>query len=207
MLTNFCLNGAFIRFSSSLVLVVVLFSGAFSVSLGAGGEPTAQLSATIQEFVTILVNTPAAELRSKGLPDRALTLVYNRFDFSELTKRPLGRHWRSLDRAEQREFVAALTQKLLVAYGKTVRASGDEKIEFNRERLDGDYATVETKVISSSGELPIEYRMHVIEGQWKVYDMVIENVSIVNNYRAQFERVIARSSVKDLLQLMKNHDS
>lgn len=195
------------RVSRCLAFGFVLFTGVFSASLGAGGEPTAQLGSTINEFVTILVNTPVAELRSKGLPDRALTLIYNRFDFSELTKRALGRHWQSLDQAEQREFVAALTQKLLVAYGKTVRASGDEKIEFNRERLDGDYATVETKVISSSGELPIEYRMHVIEGQWKVYDMVIENVSIVNNYRAQFERVIARSSVKDLLQLMKHQDS
>lgn len=195
------------RFSSGLAFVFVLFTVVFSASLGSGSEPTAQLSATIKEFVAILVNTPVAELRSKGLPDRALTLVYDRFDFSELTKRALGRHWQSLDQAEQREFVAALTQKLLVAYGKTVRASGDEKIEFNRERLDGNYATVETKVISSSGELPIEYRMRIVDGQWKVYDMVIENVSIVNNYRAQFERVIARSSVKDLLQMMKQQQS
>jgi len=195
------------RLFSSLVLAFVLFSGTFSASLGFGGEPTAQLSATINEFVSILVNTPVAELRSKGLPDRALALVYARFDFSELTKRALGRHWRSLSPAEQREFVEALTQKLLVAYGKTVRASGDEKIEFKRELRDGNYASVETKVLNSSGELPIDYRMHVVDGQWKVYDMVIENVSIVNNYRAQFERVIARSSVKDLLQLMKSQSS
>ena len=191
------------RFSRGLAFIFVLFTGVFSPSLGSGGEPTAQLGATLKEFVAILVNTPVAELRSKGLPDKALALVYDRFDFSELTKRALGRHWRSLNSAEQREFVEALTQKLLVAYGKTVRASGDEKIEFTRELRDGNYASVETKVLSSSGELPIEYRMHVVDGQWKVYDMVIENVSIVNNYRAQFERVIARSSVKDLLQLMK----
>jgi phospholipid transport system substrate-binding protein len=184
-----------------------LFSGAFSTSFGFGGEPTTQLNATINEFVTILVNTPVEELRSKGLPQKALILVYTRFDFLELTKRALGRHWESLDQADQREFVAALTHKLLVSYGKTVRASGDEKIAFNRERLDGNYATVETTVINSSGELPIEYRMHVIEGQWRVYDMVIEHVSIVNNYRAQFERIIARSSVKDLLQLMKSQNS
>lgn len=195
------------RVFSTLALSFLFFSGAFLPSSGFGGEPTVQLSATINEFVTILVNTPVEELRSKGLPQKALTLVYSRFDFSELTKRALGRHWGSLDQADQREFVAALTHKLLVAYGKAVRASGDEKIAFNRERLDGDYASVETTVVNSSGELPIEYRMHVIEGQWKVYDMVIEHVSIVNNYRAQFERVITRSSVKDLLQLMKSQDS
>lgn len=130
--------------------------------------------------------------------------MYDRFDFSELTKRALGRHWRSLNPTDQREFVEALTQKLLVAYGKTVRASGDEKIEFTRDLRDGNYASVETRVLNSSAELPIEYRMPVVDGQWKVYDMVIENVSIVNYYRAQFERVIARSSVKDPLQLMKH---
>jgi phospholipid transport system substrate-binding protein len=184
-----------------------LCSGVFSTSFGFGGEPTVQLSATINEFVTILVNTPVEELRSKGLPDRALVLVHIRFDFSELTKRALGRHWKALEPNEQREFVEAFTQRLLVAYGKTVRASGNEKIEFTGERLDGAYATVETKVVSSSGELPIEYRMHVVDKQWRIYDMVIENVSIVNNYRAQFERVIARSSVKDLLQRMKHQES
>jgi len=170
---------------------------------GSAGEATVQLSATVNELVTILVNTPVAELRANGLPDKALKLVYARFDFSELTKRSLGRHWLVLDQSQQREFVAALTQKLLVAYGRTVRASGDEKIEFNGEERNGDFANVETKVVSASGALPIDYRLHFVDGQWKVYDMVIDQVSIVNNYRAQFDRVIAKSSVKELLQKMK----
>jgi len=69
-------------------------------------------------------------------------------------------------------------------------------------------ATVETKVVSGSGdELPINYQLHDVDGQWKVYDMVIDHVSIVSNYRAQFERVIAKSSVKELLQRIKQQDS
>ena len=94
-----------------------------------------------------------------------------------------------------------------MAYGRTVRASGDEKVEFTSEVIDGNFANVQTKIVSSSGEFPIDYRMQVINGQWKVYDMVIENVSVVNNYRAQFERVIARSSVKELLEMMKHRES
>jgi phospholipid transport system substrate-binding protein len=171
------------------------------------GEVTDQLSRTVNELVTILVNTPVAELRAHGLPEKALKLVYDRFDFSELTKRSLGHHWTALNAAEQREFVNALTQKLLVAYGRTVRASGDEKVEFKGEVVDGNFAKVETKIISSSGEFPIDYRLHMLNGQWKVYDMVIENVSIVNNYRAQFERVIARSSIKELLEIIKHQES
>ena len=172
------------------------------------GEPTAQLSATINEFVNILVNTPVAQLRASGLPQSALSLVYNRFDFSEMTKRSLGSHRDSLGNAEQREFVDAFTQRILRAYGRSVRASGDEKVQYSREVQDGDLATVETKVISGKGdELPIDYQLHDIGGQWRVYDVVIDQVSIVSNYRAQFDRVIAKSSVKELLQRIKQQGS
>ena len=172
------------------------------------GEPTVQLSATINEFVTILVNTPVAELQASGLPQKALNLIYDRFDFSEMTKRALGSHWKGLGEIEQREFVEAFTQKLLMAYGRTVRASGDEKIQFKRETLDGKFARVETKVVSGNGEeLPIDYQLQENNGQWKVYDMVIDQISIVNNYRAQFERVIAKSSLKELLVRMKQQNS
>lgn len=172
------------------------------------GEPTVQLSTTINEFVTILVNTPVSELRTTGLPETALKLIFGRFDFSEMTKRSLGGHWKSLEQAEQREFVDAFTQKLLVAYGRTVRASGDEKIQFKGETLDGKFARVETKVVRDGGqELPIDYQLHDDNGQWKVYDVVIDHISIVNNYRAQFERVIAKSSLKELLVRLKQQDS
>ena len=172
------------------------------------GEPMAQLSASINDFVSIMSNTSVAELRATGLPEKARQLVFARFDFSEMTKRSLGAHWKSLDQAEQREFVDAFTHRLLVAYGKTVRATGDEKIQFVREVRDGEQASVETQVVSGNGDqTPIDYRLHDVDGQWMVYDVVIDNVSVVNNYRSQFERVIAKSSVQDLLRRMKNQDS
>ena len=193
------INGLFVGF-----LFFTLFMGS---SRGVAGEPSVQLSTTINEFVSILVNTPVAELRAKGLPARALELIYSRFDFSEMTKRSLGRHWSALIPADQREFVGAFTQKLLVAYGRTVRTSGEERIQFQNEVIDGNDAKVKTKVVSSGDELAIDYHLHAIDGQWKVYGMVIDNVSIVNNYRARFDRVIAKSSVKELLQKMKQQDS
>jgi phospholipid transport system substrate-binding protein len=172
------------------------------------GEPMAQLSASINDFVSIMSNTSVAELRATGLPEKARQLVFARFDFSEMTKRSLGSHWKSLDQVEQREFIAAFTQRLLVAYGKTVRATGNEKIQFVREVRDGEQASVETQVVSGNGDqTPIDYRLHDVDGQWMVYDVVIDNVSVVNNYRSQFERVIAKSSVQDLLRRMKNQDS
>lgn len=173
-----------------------------------GGDPMAQLSASINEFVSIMSNTSVAELQASGLPEKARQLVFARFDFSEMTKLSLGSHWKSLDQVEQREFVDAFTHRLLVSYGKTVRATGNEKIQFVREFRDGKQASVETQVISGNGDqFPIDYRLHNIEGQWMVFDVVIDRVSMVNNYRSQFARVIAKSSVQDLLRIMKQHDS
>lgn len=174
----------------------------------ASGDPTAQLSSTINEFVGILVRTPVSELRSKGLPQRALELIYGRFDFSEMARQSLGSHWQALSPAQQREFIGAYTQMLLRLFGRSVRSSGDETIQYKREVRDGDRASVETEVVSGRGQtLAIDYWLHDVNGQWKVYDVVIDNISIVNNYRAQFERVITKTSVQDLLQKMKQLDS
>jgi phospholipid transport system substrate-binding protein len=192
----------------AVTVLAVLILVTPPASAYAGGAPTAQLRATIDEFVAILASTPVAELRTKGLPERALTLIFGRFDFAEMTRRSLGQHWIPLDALEQREFVEAFTQRLLMAYGRSVRASGDERIRYEREAIDRDQATVETRVVSGGSEtMEIDYRMHSVEGQWKVYDMVVDHVSLVENYRAQFERVIARSSVKELLQRMKRQES
>lgn len=190
----------------SSVLLVLL---AFLSPSGAGAtEATAQLSATINEFVRILVSTPVVELRKSGLPENALKLINTRFDFSEMTKRSLGPHWTALNANERREFIDAYTQMLLRFFGRSVRAAGDETIQYKREVRDGSHASVETKVISDSREdFAIDYRLHDIDGQWKVYDMVIDHISVVDNYRAQFERVIAKSSIKELLQRMKQSAS
>ena len=116
-----------------LANLLMFLSQALLPSRGFAGEPTAQLSATINEFVTIMVNTPVSEPRTTGLPEKALKLIHSRFDFTEMTKRSLGPHWKALAPAEQGEFVDSLTYRLLVTYGRTVRTSGDEKVVFKKK--------------------------------------------------------------------------
>ena len=196
------------KYFNTLALIVVVLVAFVTPSRASATDATAQLSATMNEFVTILVNTPVAELRQTGLPDKALKLINSRFDFSEMTKRSLGPHWNTLDANEQQEFIDAYTQMVLRFFGRSVRAAGDETIQYKREVRDGILASVETKVVSGSrDDFAIDYRLHDIDGQWKVYDVLIDHISIVNNYRAQFERVIAKSSVKELLQRMKQLES
>jgi len=171
------------------------------------GEATTQLKATIDDFVKILSRTPVSELQATGLPAPALKLIFARFDFSEMTKRTLGSHWTTMEKGEQKDFTTAFTQRLLILYGRTVRSSGNDKVLFTSEVQDGKQASVETKVISGPGEeVPIDYRLHDESGQWKVYDVVIDHVSLVSNFRAQFERVIAKSSVKELLKRLQDQN-
>jgi phospholipid transport system substrate-binding protein len=171
-----------------------------------GGMASEQLQATISEFVRILNNTPIAELQATGLPEAARRLVFARFDFVEMTRLSLGQHWKSLVVNEQAEFVAALADRMLATYGRTVRSGGD-KIQFKGEVRDGRQVRVETEVLDGGQPVAINYRLHDIEGQWRVYDVVIGNVSIVKNFQAQFERVIAKTSLKELLQRIKQIDS
>lgn len=97
---------------------------------------------------------------------------------------------------------------MLASYGRTVRSNTGDSIQFKSEVQEGEQVKVTTQVVSGSGEeLPIDYRLHDVDGQWKVFDVVIDHVSLVNNYRAQFERVIAKSSVQELLRMMKNLNS
>jgi phospholipid transport system substrate-binding protein len=183
---------------------ICLWLLAASFAPGAAFATTAaeQLKATIQEFAGILANTPVAELRAPGLPEAARKLVFARFDFSEMSRRSLGQYWGSLKPGEQAEFVAALAQRMLFAYGRTLR-SGGESILYKAESRDGETVRVETEVFSSGQPVAIHYYLHEVEGEWKVFDMAIDDVSVVRNFQAQFRRVIARSSLQELLQKMK----
>jgi phospholipid transport system substrate-binding protein len=176
-------------------------------SLVSAGDATKQLSATIDGFVPIISNTPRAELQTNGMPESARKLVLARFDFSEMTKRSLGQHWTSLNPAEQKQFVDAFTQWQLISFGRIVRSSGGHEVQFNRELQDGKDASVETKVIRRySDDLPIDYWLHNVNGQWKVFNMVIDHVDITKNVNAQFERVVAKSSLQELLQRVKDQN-
>ena len=171
-----------------------------------GGEATNQLRATIDDFVEILNNTPVAELRATGLPESAQRLVFARFDFPEMARRTLGEHWKLLNITEQGEFVDGFTYRLLVSFGRTVRSSSGEKVHFTVEFAEGKQVRVETQIAGGEGT-PVAYKLHDVNGQWKVFDVVIDHISLVNNYRAQFDRVIAKSSIQDLIQRLKHQDS
>lgn len=130
------------------------------------------------------------------------------FNFDEMSKRALGQHWKSRTPEEKREFVELFTTIMKDAYiGKTDTYSG-EKVVIVSEKQDKKYATVQTKIITNKGtEVSVDYNMLNNPGGWAIYDVIIEGVSLVNNYRSQFNNILIKSSYKELVQKIKAKQS
>jgi len=132
-------------------------------------------------------------------------IVREMFDFDEISRRALSRHWQTLQSDEQAEFVTLFRDLLERAYLTQVEAAGGQQITFLGESIDGGgSATVRSKVGSRHGsEIPLDYRLHVIDGRWRIYDVVVQGVSFIANYRTQFDRVIRAESYSSLRERLQ----
>ena len=136
--------------------------------------------------------------------ERLKEIINPIFDYEEMARRSLGSHWRRRSPAEQEEFYRLFRSFLEKIYSSKVDFYEGERIAFGRETIDGEYAQVESTVTDAKGmESPVVYRLKRTDGKWKVYDAVVENISIVNNYRSQFDRVISKSSYEELRRMLK----
>jgi phospholipid transport system substrate-binding protein len=187
---------------SAVGLGLLLFMRA---GLVAAGPPTDQLRQTVDQLLTVL-NDPQlkGEDKKNERRENLREVIYPRFDFTEMARRSLGLHWRQRSPEEQQEFVQLFTNLLEEAYFDKIESYNGEKVQYLNETVDNDYAEVETKIIGTNGqEFSVNYRLHNVNGEWQVYDVVIENISLVHNYRSQFNRVLAKSSFAELLKTMR----
>jgi phospholipid transport system substrate-binding protein len=172
----------------------------------AAGVPTDQFRATVVRVLMILKDP---KLNSAGAKEARRTelskTILPRFDFEEMAKRSLGSEWRRRTPEEQTEFIRLFTALLQESYISSIESYRGDKVVYRRESQKGDYADVGNKVINVQGEeFAIDYRLNLEESVWKVYDVIIENISIVNNYRSQFRRILGRSSFAELLQTIRD---
>ena len=152
------------------------------------------------------------EMDGKPVADRHVEIrriAHRLFDFDEISRRALSRHWATRSADEQTEFVTLFSDLLERSYMNRLEAYAGEKITFTGEALDGNFATVRSRVISQRRtETMLDYRMHVRDGHWQVYDVLIDGVSFVSTYRSQFDRVIQAESYGALVERLrkKNFD-
>ncbi len=126
------------------------------------------------------------------------------FDFGEIGRRALGRHWSGRTAEEQAEFVALFTDLLERAYVGKIEAYSGEQIVYTGELVDGEYATVRSRVQTKrSTDVALDYRLHRTDGRWKVYDVLIDGVSFVSTYRSEFNRIIQLNSWDELMDRLR----
>jgi len=177
----------------------------FHSDLAVAGVPTDQVRGTIDRVLTILQNpTLKSTDKRQERRDQLSKVISARFDFPEMARRSLGAEWRRLTPPQQEHFIELFTELLRNAYVADIESYKGEKVIYKRETQEDQFALVQTIVRSPEGaEYSFDYRLHLVGNEWKVYDVVIENVSIVNNFRSQFARVINRSSYDGLIRALR----
>jgi phospholipid transport system substrate-binding protein len=192
-----------VRVSAIIIAIVLAFT---IVGSAAAVTPKEQIQGAIEQVVTILKDPNLkSEAKKKERLERLRQVIFPKFDFTEMAKRSLGANWQRRTPEEQREFARLFTELIENSYIDNLDSYNGEKVTVIGEKQDQGFAQVNTKIVAKNGEeYSVDYRLYQAGNDWKVYDVVIENISIVNNYRSQFTRVIARSSFEDLMRQMKD---
>jgi len=187
------------------IVGLALLLGPWVAAPARAGAPLEQLRGQIERVLKI-VDDPEMKKGSQSQQRRVAVrkVADDIFDFQETAKRSLARHWQPRSPAEQAEFVRLFADLLERSYISKIELYGGEKIAYLGDALDGDQALVRTRIVTKSGtEVPVDYRMLKRAERWLVYDVIIEGVSLVANYRTQFNKIIQTSSYAELVRKMK----
>jgi phospholipid transport system substrate-binding protein len=187
--------------------VILILAAMLVIPLaGYAAAPMETVKTGVDKVLATLTD-PGFKAKPKDQQVAQLTEAINTiFDFEELSKRTLGRGWKNMNDAQQKEFVQLFTELLQGVYADRLLAYSDQKIIFDKEdTLKKGTAEVQSYLQSSDGKkIPLFYRLTDKSGSWKVYDVIIEGVSMVNNYRSQFREILAKDSPEKLLEILRN---
>lgn len=197
------------RHQARLIATATLLLALSSVVSVWAGPPTDQLRDGVDGVVRIL-RDPALAGEQRGDQRRAAIgrAASEIFDFGEMARRSLGPHWEKRTPAERMEFARLFTELIQRSYLARVDQHSAENVVVRTERVDGALAVVQTTLRLANGrELPLDYRMHNVDGRWQVYDLSMDGISIVANYRTQFDNVIRSASYEALVARMKSRQA
>jgi phospholipid transport system substrate-binding protein len=188
---------------SKLLIAVLLLVSWLTPMSAFATTPTEQIQETIQQVLSVVRNPANSHDQRKEMLRETLM---PRFDWFEMARQTLGKHW-SVAAGRENEFVGAFAEFLGNSYVGSIVSYKDEKILFVQESVESNRAQVKTKIVPDKGEpTSINYRLHRVQGEWKIYDVVVEDISLVFNYRSQFNRILAKGSFDDLLKQLREKD-
>jgi phospholipid transport system substrate-binding protein len=192
------------KFFFVLGVLLLLVSPQFVDGAPAGRQnPMALIQSGTERALQILHESQGRQAPSlRQRKNEILVIVSEYFNFEEMAKRALGRPWKEQSPEKRQEFAQLFKQLLFNTYINRLEnyTGSNERVLYDSEKLDGDYALVKTHIITQGNDnISIDYRFHLDEGQWKVYDVVVEGISFVDNYRGQFGSILTNESFDSLL--------
>ena len=184
--------------------VAILMLFVFSMPVYAGA-PMATVEANVKKVLDVLRDSKLKGLSAKEIKKEKLRVIYKgMFDEVKFSRMTMSYNWEKLSLAQQKEFVVLFEQVLEKAYIDKILDYSNEKVDFYKEDMKSDnQAEIQTKVVTSSKEIPIFYRVALKDGNWRVYDVVVENVSLVMWYRSQFKDFLANKTPEQLLENLR----
>lgn len=192
------------RVAGALVGMAILAWVGVAFAMG----PTEALKSSIDRALMVLTDKDLKEAgKARERRKRLEEIVSSRFSYEELTKRVLGGRWPKLSEDERKEVVELFRDLLIKTYADRVEAYSGEPVNYLGERVEKvretEYAEVRTKAKVGNADVPIDYRLINLSGAWQVYDLVIDEISLVSNYRSQFKKILASGSYQDLVDQLR----
>jgi len=183
-----------------------LFMLVAAESVSVAGEPTEHVRKTTDRIIAIVTDPGLKEADKAREKSRQIrSVVDERFDWEEMSKRTLARHWKDRTQDEKKEFIDLFGKLLERTYLDKVEGYSGEKVLYVDEKVEGKYAMVAVKIVTQQEtEVQVDYRLQKKGNEWLVYDISIEGVSLINNYRKQFNSIMTRSSFKDLMEKLRS---
>ena len=177
-------------------------------TVASAAAPGAVVQSSVERVIALLNESELGEPSSKAATterrrEQIRVVAADLFDFEEISRRALTRHWAVLTTAEREEFTRLFTELLEHAYLARLDDYSGEKLVWTGETVDGGFASVRSKVLTRRGEMPVEYRLHLRDGRWRVYDLMIDGMSFVSMYRSQFDRILRAESFGGLLERLR----
>lgn len=189
-------------FFAVMLIFVVLPAGVSSASKAV--SPLTEVQNTVEKILSIMRDeTLAVDEKKAQRRQMILSEVEARFDFEEMSMRTLARNWRVLNREEKKNFEQLFTKLLEDSYTTKIESYSGEKVLYKKEVINANKALVYTAIVKNKQEIPINYKLKNEQDKWLVYDVVIEGVSLVRNYRTQFEQIFNKEKYSGLIKRME----
>ncbi len=169
------------------------------------GVPLDTVQGHVNNVLDVLRNPALQGEGNKEVKQKKIEAIADQmFDYMVLSRLTLGRNWRKFSDNQRQEFVSLYRSILEKAYMDKILSYTDEKVVFDKETmLSEKKAEVQTRIITKSTEIPINYRMYLKNGQWKVYDVIIEGISLIKNYRTQFREILINNPPEEVLKILR----